>query len=81
MSDTSEQVTYGFSAVVVEGGGMWDCHFDINLPISDDDALSIAAAFAAVLPPAPATQISLIRYDRTTVQSYGNLTATPPVFE
>jgi hypothetical protein len=81
MSDTSEQVTYAFHAVVVDGGGMWDCHFDIDLPITDEDALSIAAAFAAVLPPAPATQITITRYDRTTVQSYGDLGATPPAFE
>jgi uncharacterized membrane protein len=29
----------------------------------------------------PATQITITRYDRATVQSYGNLGAIPPVFE
>lgn len=81
MSDTSENVTYQLSVVVVVGGGMWGAEVDLDLPLTDEGALAVAAAFADALPAAPATQISITRNDRTTVQSYGNLAASPPAFE
>jgi hypothetical protein len=81
MSDTSETVTYHLSVLVIVDGGMRSNEIDLDLPLTEEGALSIAAAFADALPPAPATQITITRYDRATVQSYGNLGAIPPVFE
>lgn len=75
MSDTTETSTYHLSVTVTDNvsGGMWGSEIDLDLPITDEGALSLAAAFAGVLPPAPATQIRITRYDRTTIQSYGDL--------
>lgn len=81
MSDTSETTTYHLSVSVVDGERWWSAEFDIDLPIDDAGALSLAGAFAAVLPPAPATQVGVTRTDRTSVRAYSNFTVDPPVFE
>lgn len=82
MSDTSHNVWYNIAISYYADGVMAGVNFDLaDFPISDADALTIAAAFASVLPPAPATHITIQKNDRTVMSTYGDLAADPPVFE